>query len=76
MCFHGLEGIVKIDYIPVEELLSAGNGSIYVLTILAAKRAMALADGDEALVKKPGEKALNTALREIAEGRIKAKKEK
>jgi DNA-directed RNA polymerase omega subunit len=62
--------------IPLEELLGASNGSIYGLAILAAKRAMLLTDGDKPLIDKPIERALDNALREIREGKIKAKKDK
>lgn len=61
-------------YIHLERLIGAGAGSIYNLTILAAKRALQLADGDKALVEKPTEKVLDTALREIAAGKICLKK--
>jgi DNA-directed RNA polymerase subunit omega len=60
-------------YIHLEKLIGAGNGSIYNLTILAAKRALQLADGDKPLVDKPTEKVLDTALREIAAGKIRVK---
>ena len=61
---------------PLEKLLLASNGSIYEVTILAAKRAIALADGEKTLVEKPREKALDNALREIKEGRVKVKEGK
>jgi len=61
-------------YIHLEKLIGAGAGSIYNLTILAAKRALQLADGDKALIDKPPEKVLDTALREIASGKICLKK--
>ncbi len=57
-------------YIHLEKLLGAASGSIYKLTILVAKRALQLADGDKALVEKPTEKVLDTAIREIAAGKI------
>lgn len=60
-------------YIHLEKLIGAGGGSIYNLTILAAKRALQLADGDKPLVDKPTEKVLDTALREIAAGKIRVK---
>ncbi|MBU1112957.1 MAG: DNA-directed RNA polymerase subunit omega [Candidatus Omnitrophica bacterium] len=59
--------------IPLENLLKATNGSIFQVTILAAKRAMILADGEKPLIAKPGEKVLDNALREIEEGKIKSK---
>ncbi len=58
---------------PLENLLDATSGSIYKLAILVAKRALALADGEKPLVEKPGEKALQNAIREVAEGRVKEK---
>ena len=61
------------EIIPVEDLLYASKGSIYKLTILAAKRALQLADGEKALIDNPGERCLENALREIKEGRIKVK---
>ena len=60
-------------YIPVEKVLEAAGGSIFKITILAAKRALMLADGEKALIDKPGEKFLDNALREIVEGKVKVK---
>ena len=62
--------------IPLESLLTTTNGSIYKVTILAAKRAICLSDGEKSLLEKPGEKALDNALREIGEGKIKIKNKK
>jgi len=62
--------------IPLEKLLEASNGSIYKVTILAAKRAIMLADGEKTLIEKPSEKVLNNALREIKDGKIKVKETK
>ena len=59
--------------IPLEKLLKASSGSIYEVTILAAKRAIALADGEKVLIDKPGEKVLDNALKEIRDGKIKVK---
>ena len=59
--------------IPLENLLGATGGSIFQTTILAAKRAMILADGDKPLIAKPGEKVLDNALKEIEAGKVKAK---
>ena len=61
---------------PLEKLLEASRGSIYKVTILAAKRAMALADGEKPLLEKLGEKVLDNALKEIELGKIRVKKEK
>ena len=60
--------------IPLEKLLKASNGSIYKVAILAAKRAINLTDGEKPLIEKPGEKVLDTALKEIRDGKIKVKK--
>ena len=60
-------------HMPLEKLIQASYGSIYKLTILAAKRAMILADGEKPLIDKPGEKVLDNSLREIAEGKIRVK---
>lgn len=57
----------------LEELLSASDGSVYKLVILAAKRAIMLADGEKALIEDPDEKVLESALEEIATGKIKVK---
>jgi DNA-directed RNA polymerase omega subunit len=62
--------------IPLEEMLNGSNGSIYELTILAAKRAILLTDGDRPLNEKPGEKVLDNALQEIRAGKIKVKMSK
>jgi len=62
--------------IPVEKVLEASGGSIYEVAILAAKRAIALTDGEKPLIDKPGDKVLDNALREIKSGKIKVKKKK
>lgn len=59
--------------VPLEKLLEASEGSIYKATILAAKRAMVLSEDGRPLLDKPGEKALDNALREIDEGKIRVK---
>lgn len=64
---------LKQEPIHVEKLLDAGSGSVYKLTILLAKRALSLADGEKPLIDKPGEKVLDNAMREIVEGKIRAK---
>ena len=60
----------------MENLLEATNGSLYKLAILVAKRAMALTDGEKVLVEKPGEKAMDNALREVAEGKVREREKK
>jgi len=62
--------------VPLEKLLEASDGSIYKITILAAKRAISLTDGEKPLIEKPGEKVLDNALREIRNGKIKVKEKK
>ncbi|MBU1122014.1 MAG: DNA-directed RNA polymerase subunit omega [Candidatus Omnitrophota bacterium] len=57
-------------YIPRGKLLKASNGSIYELTILLAKRALELADGDAPLVDHPETKVLENAFREVLEDKI------
>ncbi|MCF7916357.1 MAG: DNA-directed RNA polymerase subunit omega [Candidatus Omnitrophica bacterium] len=67
------------DYIPRERLLGATNGSIYKLAVLAAKRAMILAEGEKPLVEKHTEKLLDLSLAEIEGkkiGEAKGKKKK
>jgi len=64
----------RTDYVPVEELLKASDGSIYKLTMLAAKRSLQIADGDKPLVDGTEDKPLDAALREIAAGKIRLKK--
>jgi len=54
----------------LEKLLEAAGGSVYKLTILAAKRALQLADGEKPLVEKADEKPLENALKEIAGKKI------
>ena len=56
-----------------EELLKAAGGSVYKLTILAAKRAMQIADGEKPLLDKASEKALDNAIKEIGTEKVKAK---
>ena len=60
----------------LEDALEASRGSIYKLTMLAAKRAVEIADGDKAMVEKPDEKVLDDALKEIAAGKVKVKNNK
>lgn len=62
--------------IPLEDLLATTNGSVYKLTILAAKRALQLADGEKTLVARPSEKILDNVFREIVEGKIKIRNNK
>lgn len=63
----------KENYIPVEQLLSSSQGSLYRLAILVAKRALQLAEGEKALVDRKEEKTLEIAVDEIAAGKIKSR---
>lgn len=65
---------MKEDHVLLEKLLGASDGSMYKLAILVAKRALSLADGDKPLIADAEEKVLDTALKEIAEGKIRVKK--
>lgn len=58
-------------YIPNERLMDATEGSIYKLTVLAAKRALQLADEEKPLVEDTlSQKLLDVALREVEEKKI------
>ncbi len=65
---------MKRGYFPTEQLLKASDGSVYKLAMLAAKRALQLADGEKPLAESKDEKLLDTALLEIAEGKIRVKR--
>lgn len=56
-------------YVPVEELLKR-CGSIYKLSILAAKRAKEVAEGSPPLVETLHKKVTSIALEEIAQGKV------
>ncbi|MBU0693480.1 MAG: DNA-directed RNA polymerase subunit omega [Candidatus Omnitrophica bacterium] len=62
------------NHVFLEKLLDASDGSVYKLAILVAKRALSLADGDKPLIMDVKEKVLDTALKEIAEGKIRVKR--
>lgn len=67
--------MARTDYPAIEKLLKVTNGSIYKLSILVAKRAFQIADGEKSLVDaKLDDKPLDVALREIKEGKIKIAK--
>ena len=62
-------------YVPLESLLDKSNNSLYKLAILAAKRALEIAEGQPKLVKvNSSTKPSTIALYEIAEGKIRYKK--
>lgn len=64
-----------MTYIPLENLLDKSDKSIYKLVILAAKRALELAEGQPKLVGvNSSTKPSSIALHEIAEGKIRYKK--
>ena len=56
--------------VPLESLLPSAGGSIYKMTILVAKRAMQLSDGEKPMVEKATDKVIETAMREISQGKI------
>ncbi len=59
---------------PLEDLIQNTEKSVYKLVILAAWRALELAEGDNKLTKKEvRNKPTAIALEEIAEGKIKIK---
>jgi len=58
-------------YMELEGLLSKSKGSIYKLVILAAKRALQIAEGQPKLVAvSPSMKPSTVALYEIAAGKV------
>ena len=62
-------------YAALEKMLDKTDGSIYKLVVVASKRALELAEGNPKLVsdKNAGAKPSTVALREISEGKVKAK---
>lgn len=64
-------------YVPLEKLLDKSNGSGYKLVILAAKRALEIAEGQPKLVEADSSmKPSSIALEEIAQGKVQVKKSK
>ena len=64
-------------YVSLESMLNKTDHSIYKLVILAARRALEIADGQPPLVDVvKGNKPSTTALLEIANGKITYKKAK
>ena len=62
-------------YIELEKLLDKSNGSVYKLVILAAKRALEIAEGQPKLVEAHSSvKPSTVALQEISECRVHSKK--
>jgi DNA-directed RNA polymerase omega subunit len=65
-----------MTYIPVEKLIDKADGSLYKLVILASQRALELSEGLPSLVEtNPETKSTTTALREIAAGKVRLKKD-
>ena len=63
--------------VPIENMLDKCEGSVYKLVILAAKRALELAEGKPRLIDvNPAIKPSTVALLEIAAGRVVVKKGK
>jgi DNA-directed RNA polymerase omega subunit len=62
-------------YAALEKMLDKTDGSIYKLVVVASKRALELAEGKPKLVSEisAAAKLSTVALREISEGKIKAK---
>lgn len=66
-----------MPYIALENLLDQSKGSIYKMVILAAKRALQIAEGQPALVQiNSSTKPSTIALHEISEGKIQYRKTK
>ena len=58
-------------YVPLENLLNKSNGSVYKLVILAAKRALEIAEGQPKLIKVSDSiKPSTVALMEIYDDKI------
>jgi len=60
-------------YVPLEELLPSSQKSVFKLTMLAAKRAMQISEGAKLLIDRVGEKAIDNAVHEILEKKIRVK---
>lgn len=65
-----------MSYIPLEKLIEKSNNSLYKLVILSSRRALELAEGAPALIESESNvKNTTVALKEIAEGKVKCKKD-
>ncbi len=65
-----------MSYVPLERLIDKSNGSMYELVVMAAKRALQLADGAARLIEAPSDMKVTTlAMEEIAQGKVFMKKE-
>ena len=56
---------------PIDELLERVDNK-YILSLLAAKRARCLIDGDETLIEQYHINKVTTAINEIHQGKVKA----
>jgi len=64
-----------MTYVPLEEVLDKNEKSIYKLVILAARRALEIAEGQPKLVEaSAATKPSTVALYEIAQGKVQYKK--
>lgn len=64
-----------MGYVEREKLLPKSEGSIYKLVNLVAKRALEIAEGQPKLIEaNPSVKPSTVALREVAGGKVQAKK--
>jgi DNA-directed RNA polymerase omega subunit len=62
-------------YISLQELLDKSKGSVYKLVVMAARRALEIAEGMPKLVSADsGTKPSTIALDEIRQGKVKVKK--
>ena len=61
-----------MSYTPVEKIFK-GSGSIFKLTIIAARRAVELNNGAQKLINANLQKFSSIALEEIAQGKVKYK---
>ena len=61
-------------HVPLEELLDKSLGSVYKLVVLAAKRALEIAEGKPRLIDLPASmKPSTVALHEISRGLVTAR---
>ena len=60
-------------YVPLEELLPSSQNSVFKLTMLAAKRAVEISDGAKLHIPRVSEKAIDNAVHEILEKKIRVK---
>jgi len=64
-----------MGYVPLEDLIDKSDGSVYTLVIMAAKRALEVADNKPKLIEvDPSIKPSTVALMEIAAGKVGYKK--